>query len=399
MSAVRRALVVAKAPRPGRAKTRLAPGVPAELGTGLAEAMLLDTVDACREEADEVGLLCPDESHAADLRALVGPDVAVRVQRGRGLRAALREEMLVGTRAGALAIVSSDIPGLPRGELTRALELLREGADLVLGPALDGGYWLIAMTRFHEAPFTGIPWSTPACAGVTLRRARDAGLRTELVGEWLDLDTAVDLSLAIHAPPGPLGARTGQALARIASSIEVPGPPAGRLIGSEVVVASPGRALLRDRLEEDGATPRDHLYLAVPRAVLTVAVTAGGEVLLVRRYRHPVRDWTLEAPAGPVEDGEPPQAAAARGLAEEVGGRGGTWRHLGTSFSSSAHLSLRSDAFLATGVEVDPARPRDEEEVTVVRMPVGEALDHARSGRIVDGQTALCLLLAASHLE
>jgi len=399
VTAARRALVVAKAPRPGSVKTRLAPTVPAELAAALAEAMLLDTVDACREEADEVGLLCPDEAQAIELRDLVGPDVQVHVQRGRGLGAALREEMLRGTRTGALAFLGSDIPGPPPGELTRALSLLGGGADLVLGPALDGGYWLIAMSRFHEAPFDGIPWSTPACAAVTLRRARDAGLRVELVREWLDLDTLVDLSLATHAPPGPVGPRTGRALSRIASSVEVPEPPRDRLIDSDLVAASPWRSLLRDRLGNDGATPRDYIYLAVPRAVFTVAVTADGEVLLVRQYRHPVRDWTLEVPAGSVEDGELPQAAAARELAEEVGGRGGVWRHLGTFFSSSAHLSLRSDAFLATGVEVGAARPDPGEEIAVVRMPVAEALDHARRGRIVEGQTALCLLLAAPHLE
>ena len=122
-------------------------------------------------------------------------------------------------------------------------------------------------------------------------------------------------------------------------------------------------------------------------------------VVLVRQYRHPVRDWTLEVPAGSVNDGERPLAAAQRELAEEVGGSGGAWRHLTTFFSSSAHLSLRSDAFLATGVEVGPPRPDAEEELTVVRLPVAEALERARRGQVVEGQTALCLRLAAVHLD
>lgn len=301
MSAVRRVLVVAKAPAAGRSKTRLTPPLPAREAASLAEAMLLDTVAGCGAEADDVGLLCPDPGHADALRALVGGGTPIHVQRGRGLGDALREEMLDGTRDGTLAIVSSDIPGPPAGEVARAFEELAAGADLALGPSLDGGYWLIAMGRFHEAPFAGIPWSTAACSAVTLQRAAAAGLRAALVREWIDIDTLVDLSLAVHAPPGPAGPRSSRVLSRIAASMEVPPPPALRLASSELVAPSPWRSVLRDRLAPDGGgAPRDYIYLAAPRAVFTVAVTAGGEMLLVRQYRHPVRDWTLEVPAGSV---------------------------------------------------------------------------------------------------
>jgi uncharacterized protein len=399
MSTRRRVLVVAKAPSPGRAKTRLTPPVPPHLTARLSTAMLLDAVEACTREADEVGLLCPSPEDAEALRAVVGGAVPVHVQRGRGLGAALREEMRTGTRDGALAIVSSDVPGLPAGEVGRAFALVEGGRDLVLGPTLDGGYWLIAMRRFHEAPFAGIPWSTPACAGVTLQRASEAGLRAGMVADWLDLDTLVDLSLVVHRPPGAPGPRTAAALADIARSVDIPPPPATRLVAGELVASSPWRSLLRDRLRRADTGERDYLYLAVPRAVFVVAVTPGGELLLVRQYRHPVRDWTLEVPAGSLEDGESPLEAGRRELAEEVGGHGGDWRHLGTFFSSSAHLGLRSDAFLATGVAVGVARPDAGEDIEVVRLPVEEALRRAREGRMVEGQTALCLLLAARHLE
>ncbi|WP_217924568.1 DUF2064 domain-containing protein [Miltoncostaea oceani] len=390
---------MAKAPSEGRSKTRLTPPVPPHLTARLSMAMLLDTIEACTREADQVGLLCPTPDDVGALRQVVGTGVSIHVQQGRGLGAALREEMRTGTQDGALAIVSSDVPGLPAGEIERAFGLVAGDRDVVLGPTLDGGYWLIAMPRFHEAPFARIPWSTPACAAVTLQRAADAGLRTDRVAEWLDLDTLVDLSLAIHAPPGALGPRTAGALSDIAGSVDIPPPPARRLIDSELVVASPWRSLLRDRLKEDGHEARDYLYLAAPRAVFIVAVTTAGEVLLVRQYRHPVRDWTLEVPAGSLEDGEPPLAAAQRELSEEVGGSGGDWRHLSTFFSSSAHIGLRSDAFLATDVEVGAPRPDEDEEIEVVRLPVAEALRRAREGRMVEGQTALCLLLAAPHLE
>jgi ADP-ribose pyrophosphatase len=137
----------------------------------------------------------------------------------------------------------------------------------------------------------------------------------------------------------------------------------------------------------------------VPRAVFVVAVTDQGDVLLVRQYRHPVRDWTLEVPAGSVHDGETPLEAAARELAEEAGGRARDWRHLTTFYSSSAHLSLRSDVFLATGVEVGDAAPDTDERLELVLLPLAEVLDRAAAGAFAEGQTALAILLAAPHLN
>ena len=142
-----------------------------------------------------------------------------------------------------------------------------------------------------------------------------------------------------------------------------------------------------------------YTYVGAPRAVFVAAVTEAGELLLVRQYRHPVRDWTLEVPAGSVVDGESSLEAAKRELHEEAGGESEHWQHLTTFFSSSAHLSLRSDAWLATGVHVGDAAPEEGEAVTLLRMPVGEAFELARQGGFAEGQTALTILLAAAHLE
>jgi ADP-ribose pyrophosphatase len=127
-------------------------------------------------------------------------------------------------------------------------------------------------------------------------------------------------------------------------------------------------------------------------------VTTERELLLVRQYRHPVRDWTLEVPAGGVEDGESALQAAQRELLEEVGGRSSSWRHLSTFYSSSSHLSLRSDAFLARDVDLASPTGDEEERLVTVRLPLEEALERARRGLFVEGQTALAILLAAPFL-
>ena len=389
-----RVLVIAKAPAPGRAKTRLVPPLTAEQAADLQRALLLDTLAACRTELDHVAILHADPAEAPELER-IAPGTPLVLQDGRGLEDALGGAIERHVAAGPVAVVSSDVPGLPPGSLARAFAALDADADVVLGPALDGGYWLIAMARYHPEPLREIPWSTPAVLGVTLARCREAGLRVSLLETWRDLDTVVDLAFLRRSAHLLTAPRTVAALA----ALELPDPPPLELAESELLAGSPWRAILRDRLRGDDGRETGYSYLAVPRAVFVVAVTDEDELLLVRQYRHPVRDWTLEVPAGSVRDGETPLEAAARELAEEAGGRAREWLHLTTFYSSSAHLSLRSDAFLATGVEVGAATPDADEHVELVRLPLAEALDRAHSGGFAEGQTALAILLAAPHLN
>jgi hypothetical protein len=391
------ALVIAKAPSPGRVKTRLVPPLEPAQAVRLHEALLLDTLDGCRREAARVGVLHP-AGDAAALAALVGEDVPLVAQRGSGLAAALEGALQAAALDAPLAIVSSDIPGVPPGALQRAFAALAAGADVVLGPAADGGYWLIALREASAAPFADIPWSTPAVLGVTLARCAGAGLRVELVDTWRDLDTLVDLDFAAAEADAAIAPRTTALLAELRAGDVVGEPPRLRLASSELLRATPWRAVVDDVLETDDGRRTGYAYLAVPRAVFVVPVTDALEIALVRQYRHPVRDWTLEVPAGGVAEGEDPRDAAVRELAEEVGGRARELVHLSTFYSSSAHLSLRSDAYLATGVELGEPAPEPDEHLRVVRMPFAKAVELARHGRLTEGQTALVILLAAAAL-
>jgi uncharacterized protein len=391
-----RVLIVAKAPRPGHSKTRLVPPLSPDQAAALQTAMLLDTLDGCAREGAQVLILAPEGDRDA-LEALA-PGVPVVAQEGRGLADALR---LATTRYGAegpLALVSSDIAGVPEGEVAQAFSLL-DGADVVLGPALDGGYWLIAMKEPHQEPFRDIPWSSPACLAVTRDRARAAGLTVAEVAAWRDIDTLADLAALAEDGVGDSAPRTRDALAGLVDELaELQSPPFA-LKASTLLSGSPWRSVIHDELTRRDGRPVDYTYLAVPRAVFCVAVTTDQHMLFVRQYRHPVRDVTLEVPAGAVEDGESPRTAGERELREEVGGLGGTWRHLSTFFSSSAHMSLRSDVFLITGVELGASSPDEDEDLGLVLIPVAEAIATARAGRFVEGQTALSILLAAPFLE
>ena len=388
-------LIVAKAPASGRSKTRLVPPLSPDQAAKLHEALLLDTLAACRAEVDDVRILYAAADDAPAL-ANLAPDIELVPQSGRGLADALRLGIEQHVADGPVAIVSSDVPGLPPRSIAAAFSALAEGADIVLGPALDGGYWLIAMREPHDEPFRDIPWSTPAVLAVTRRRCQDAGLRVVELSPWRDVDTLVDLAFLPQELERLQAPRTAAFLRDSATLI--PAPPELELTTSELLAATPWRAVVSDRLR-GSMRNTDYVYLATPRAVFVAAVTTEDELLLVRQYRHPVRDWTLEVPAGSLEDGESPLEAAQRELREETGGTARDWTHLTTFFSSSAHLSLRSDAFLATGVELGEADPGEDENVTLVRLPFGEAVARARAGGFAEGQTALTVLLAAEHLE
>ncbi len=390
-------LVVAKAPVPGRSKTRLVPPLTAEQAAELHRALLLDTLDACRAEVADVRILYADPTDAEALGALAGAGTPLVLQEGRGLADALARGIAGHVSDGPVAMVSSDTPGIPPGSLAQAFEALADGADVVLGPALDGGYWMIAMRDAHAEPFREIPWSTPAVFAVTQERCRKAGLRLALLEPWRDVDTLVDLDFLLANIEGLRAARTCALLRELDAAGTIGAPPGMRFAGSELIAGSPWRAVVTDRLLTRDGAEASYTYLATPRAVFVVPVTDDGELVFVRQYRHPVRDWTLEVPAGSVEEGEAPRQAAERELAEEVGGTARHWRHLTTFYSSSAHLSLRSDVYLATGVTLEAPNPEAGEEVTLVRVPVDEAIRRALAGELAEGQTALAVLLAAPY--
>lgn len=387
-------LVVAKAPTPGRSKTRLVPPLTAFQAAALHGCLLLDTVAGCRREVTDTRVLFGLESDRLPLATLL-PGVPLVQQGGRGLADALRLGVARHVVEGPVAIVSSDIPGVPPGALTAAFEALADGVDVVLGPAMDGGYWLIAMREADSRPFEEIPWSTPAVYAVTRARCEAAGLRVVELETWRDVDTLVDLAIIARETMLERSPHTARLISELLPSL--PEPPPLELVSSELLASSPWRDHIDDQLRWDGHET-SYSYLGVPRAVFVAAITAEDEMLFVRQYRHPVRDWTLEVPAGSVADGESSLEAARRELHEEVGGEAEDWLHLTTFFSSSAHLSLRSDAWLATGVSVGEAHPDEEERVTLVRIPLEEAIRTARQGGFAEGQTALTILLAAERL-
>jgi ADP-ribose pyrophosphatase len=126
-------------------------------------------------------------------------------------------------------------------------------------------------------------------------------------------------------------------------------------------------------------------------AVAIVAVDADGDITLVRQFREPARKRLLELPAGTAERGEEPLRTARRELQEECGLTGGEWRELAAFWTTPGFCRERMHVFAAEGVERGEASPAADEELEIVRWPVGEIRE--RLHEIEDAKTLAGLLL------
>lgn len=176
-------IVFAKAPVPGRVKTRLQ--LPPEEAVRLHDRFVRAAVGLClRLEADV-------ELHT-DAATEAWVDLPVR----RGLQAEgdLGAKMLAALRSRGegvpVMIVGSDAPTLPEGHLRR---LLGSAADVALGPAEDGGFYAILARRTADGMFEGVEWSSGRELAQTVARVRELGLTVEVGEEWFDVDTPEDL--------------------------------------------------------------------------------------------------------------------------------------------------------------------------------------------------------------
>jgi rSAM/selenodomain-associated transferase 1 len=188
--------IMAKAPRPGRVKTRLTPPLtPAGAGR-LARAFLVDTVRLVAGVPGARGAVLYAPARARAVFARLAPGfVLVRQPSGdlgHRLRAGVRRLLRLGL--GPVIVIGADIPALSRATLTQAVRALDGGrADVVLGPSADGGYYLIGVRRPCDALFARIPWSTAGVFDRTRARARARGLRVLVLRRAWDVDTPADL--------------------------------------------------------------------------------------------------------------------------------------------------------------------------------------------------------------
>ncbi len=188
-------VVVAKQPEPGRVKTRLSPPLSPDEAAALAQALLDDTVRACLSVTGaDLFLGYASSSGSSDWFAARFPCAGLLPQGegDLGARMARLFESVLGAHAAAV-LVGADLPLLTAARIEAALDALTTPGSVVLGPALDGGYYLVGLRRPQPALFAPMAWSTPGVLAETLQRARGAGLSATLLPPERDLDTPSDL--------------------------------------------------------------------------------------------------------------------------------------------------------------------------------------------------------------
>jgi rSAM/selenodomain-associated transferase 1 len=189
--------VLARAPVPGAAKTRLIP----RLGAERAAALQADLTDRAVRRARAAGadvvlwIAGPIDAALAAIGEAAGAEL--RRQPDGDLGARMHAAAVHAHAAGMPAvIIGTDCPAQQPGDLMQARAML-DGADLVLQPAHDGGYVLIAMKRPQPEVFRDIPWGSETVLDMTRRRGVEAGLHIVELRALPDLDDTVDLDLAI----------------------------------------------------------------------------------------------------------------------------------------------------------------------------------------------------------
>ena len=190
-----RILIFAKAPEPGRVKTRLIPALSPRGAADLHARLLADTVARLASAGPApVELWCAPDPACAPF-----PELANRLllplyaQRGADLGERMLDAAVDAlTRSGAVVLVGTDCPLLEKTYLAQALAALR-GVDAVLGPAEDGGYFLLGLKQSAPELFFDIPWGTDRVAAITRDRMDALGWEwAELPPLW-DLDRPDDL--------------------------------------------------------------------------------------------------------------------------------------------------------------------------------------------------------------
>jgi rSAM/selenodomain-associated transferase 1 len=185
-------IVFAKAPIPGKVKTRLIPALGAERAASLHRAFVADFL------AGLAGF--PVELHTDVEGWFAFPRIRLQTDGDLGERMYHAGSVALSKGYEAVCLLGSDAPTLPSSHIDN---LLASEADVTLGPADDGGYWGICFRRTVPGMFAGVKWSTDSAFAQTIESARRAGLSTAAGQGWWDVDNPEDLERLLRCPNLP----------------------------------------------------------------------------------------------------------------------------------------------------------------------------------------------------
>jgi hypothetical protein len=191
-----RIIVFGRYPVPGETKTRLIPALGPVRAADLQRRLTERTLATVRRAAARQGIqveVCYTGGSRRQLERWLGSDLIFKEQCSGNLGERMRSafEQAFGEGVQRALLVGTDIPEMTAGSLREALDVLGE-REIVLGPSLDGGYWMIGLRRPAEV-FTGVDWGRPNVMSQTMELAAKEGLKVHTLARMRDLDTVEDL--------------------------------------------------------------------------------------------------------------------------------------------------------------------------------------------------------------
>lgn len=198
-----RTIVFAKRPAAGRVKTRLTPPLPPDEAVVVYEACLRDVVARAARQRASIEVWYQEELRAAHYFETEMPNWPARAQADGDLGAKMSDAFArsFADDAERVVIIGSDAPTLPDAMLNAAFDDLHE-VDVVIGPSVDGGYYLIGARSSAwpaaRALFDAIAWSGPDVFKATFERCARIGLNVRVLPGWYDVDTIEDLRQALQ---------------------------------------------------------------------------------------------------------------------------------------------------------------------------------------------------------
>jgi rSAM/selenodomain-associated transferase 1 len=189
-------ILFVRSPERGRVKSRLAAAIGDKMALETYKRFVLDILDTLREGSYPFRIFFYPGGSREEMANWLGKDFVYVPQQGSDIGEKMENAFVQSFSMGAekVVLIGSDIPDLPGSLIDRAFSSLDEG-DAVLGPASDGGYYLIGFKAFSFLPavFHGIPWSTPFVYRGTIEVFHRSRSRVRTLPQWNDVDTLDDL--------------------------------------------------------------------------------------------------------------------------------------------------------------------------------------------------------------